>query len=221
MTLHGQHEPDLELRLEGAVRQRRVAGAQDLVASEVDSELLLQRLADVDLREHAEPFRLQGLRHTREGFLVARLQDPTDAEVGGGPGLVRNVRDLHQTTRSSRSAPAGTASGAAIATTSNAGGSSRWRFTEHWSTARRTASRYFSGKVPGSSISIRIRDVSLRSGSHSGVTAEPEALRIEAPAAGRNGARRSRRTCRSTRGRGRTATGPSRARRISPAGRSG
>ena len=52
-------------------------------------------------------------------------------------------------------------------TTSNLGGSLRWRLTEHWSIARRRASRYFSGEPAGIATSIRIRTTRLTSSSHS------------------------------------------------------
>lgn len=40
----------------------------------------------------------------------------------------------------------------ATATTSNCGGSTKWRLTVHWSIARSSASRYFSGNAGGSTI---------------------------------------------------------------------
>jgi hypothetical protein len=45
------------------VGKRRVAGTQDPVGPEVEIELLLQRLPDVDLRQHAEALLLQQLDH--------------------------------------------------------------------------------------------------------------------------------------------------------------
>ncbi len=50
----GQEQPDARLRLQRAVGQGRVAGAQDPVGPEVDAQLFAQRGLDVNLSQDAE-----------------------------------------------------------------------------------------------------------------------------------------------------------------------
>lgn len=52
----GQHRADLVLGLERLLGVRGVAGAEDAVFPEVDSELLVEGLPDVDIGQDAEPF---------------------------------------------------------------------------------------------------------------------------------------------------------------------
>lgn len=63
----------------------------------------------------------------------------------------------------------------AAVTTSKRGGARMWRLTVHWSTERIRASRYFSGKPSGSSISRRTSARRFDSGSFSVVRARPRA----------------------------------------------
>ena len=63
-----------ELDRERLVRERRVARAQDLVAPNVDAELLLKRALNVDLGEHAEAFGLERFGDTLERLVVAGLE---------------------------------------------------------------------------------------------------------------------------------------------------
>ena len=73
-TLHGQHEPDLEFRLQRLVRERRVARAKNHVLPKILIELLLQRLLHVDRRQHAEAFLLERRGHTFDRLSVIHIQ---------------------------------------------------------------------------------------------------------------------------------------------------
>ena len=64
----GQQQTDVRLRRERAVRQWRIAGAQDAVGAAVDAEFGLHRRLDVDLGEDAEALGLEGLGHLGHGL---------------------------------------------------------------------------------------------------------------------------------------------------------
>jgi hypothetical protein len=64
--------------------QRRVAGAEDLVAGEVHVELLPEGGPDVDLREDAESLPLEEFAHPDVGLLVGERR--VDAEAEGDAG---------------------------------------------------------------------------------------------------------------------------------------
>jgi hypothetical protein len=75
-------------RLQGLVRQWRVAGAQDAVGRHVDAELLLHGVLHVDVAQHAEAFGLQsgdglgqGLSNDRPVSVVVK---PYMVFLGGG-----------------------------------------------------------------------------------------------------------------------------------------
>ena len=56
-----KHRADLILGLQCVISERRVARAEDLVVAEIDTELLVQRLLDVDLGDDGEALPLQRL----------------------------------------------------------------------------------------------------------------------------------------------------------------
>ena len=64
------------------MRERRIAGSEDLVAAELDAELGAQRVSNVDLREHTEPLGLERLGQLREhSFVVEDRRQPADHVV--------------------------------------------------------------------------------------------------------------------------------------------
>ena len=67
----GQQESDFQLRVQRAIRQGRVARAEDHVLAEVAIELLLERLLHIDGREHAEALRFRRRRRVFHGTLIA------------------------------------------------------------------------------------------------------------------------------------------------------
>ncbi len=65
---------DVELGLQRAMGERRIARSEDLVAPELDAELGLEGVADIDLGQNAEPLGLECVHDLRERCLVARGQ---------------------------------------------------------------------------------------------------------------------------------------------------
>jgi hypothetical protein len=63
-------QPDLELRMQRAIRERRVARAQDDVFAKLTAEFLLQRLLHVDRCQDAETLCLQRLDGALDGLVV-------------------------------------------------------------------------------------------------------------------------------------------------------
>jgi hypothetical protein len=55
-----EHDADLVLGLQRAVGELRVARTEDTIGSPLDAEFRLERRADVDVGQNAEPFLLQG-----------------------------------------------------------------------------------------------------------------------------------------------------------------
>lgn len=62
-----QHHANLGVRAECLVRELRVAGAQDCVASEIDTELIAKCLVNIDTCEHAEALGFQSFGHPVNG----------------------------------------------------------------------------------------------------------------------------------------------------------
>src|ERR1039458_8939677 len=94
----GEQNAELGLGLQRAVRELRVAGAEDQIRVAVDVELLLQRCLHVDLAQHAESL-------ARE-----LLPDPGDriceAERGGRAQGVADINVGHASSNSLRFAVA-------------------------------------------------------------------------------------------------------------------
>lgn len=73
----GKQEPDLELRVQRTIRQRRIAGTQDDVLAKRPIELPAQGFLHVDGSQHAEPFGLEGFACARDRrFVGYRQSDP-------------------------------------------------------------------------------------------------------------------------------------------------
>src|SRR5579859_2215452 len=69
-----EQEPYARLGGEGLKGERRIARAEDPVASKVDAELGLERLLEIDLRDDSKPFALQGLRQPRQYLVEPNLE---------------------------------------------------------------------------------------------------------------------------------------------------
>ena len=74
-----EQQADVELGSERLVGQRRVAGAEDHVRPELDTQLLPHRGRDVDLGEHTEALGRQLLLHPCYGLGIGK------PDAGGDP----------------------------------------------------------------------------------------------------------------------------------------
>src|ERR1019366_2892100 len=72
---------DVEGDRQRPVSERRVAGAQDLVAPEVHAELVLQRLREVDLGQRTEALALECVGQSFQHLVVARREVPLQGGV--------------------------------------------------------------------------------------------------------------------------------------------
>ena len=76
--------------LERAVRERRIAGAQDHIRAEVGVQLLFHRLSDVDLGEHTEALLLERGPGAFDGLIIRRGNRGSEA-IGASWGLVSHL----------------------------------------------------------------------------------------------------------------------------------
>src|SRR5579859_6202252 len=82
-----QQQADAEIGAKGAVRQGRVARAENDVRSEVDVQLGFHGLLDVDLGQHAKALFLEGRAGALESLVVR--QSDGDAEAVAANGRLR------------------------------------------------------------------------------------------------------------------------------------
>ena len=75
----GQEQPNLELGVERAVGERRIAGTQNDVFAERAIQLFLQRLPDVNRREYAEALVLERVCRSSHGGAVRKRNGDLDA----------------------------------------------------------------------------------------------------------------------------------------------
>jgi hypothetical protein len=74
---------DAGVDLQRAVGELGVAGAEDDLGVDVDAELVLQRLADVDLGEDPEALFLEGVLHVGDDVVVGGVELDAAGEVHG------------------------------------------------------------------------------------------------------------------------------------------
>lgn len=91
----GQHRSDLVLHLECPPGQMRIAGTEDRVGPEVDTQLVLHRRAHIDGRNDAETFRRQSLSDMRDRRVKRHVDRFADVVIHllESRGTIFNVSD--------------------------------------------------------------------------------------------------------------------------------
>ena len=75
----GKEQSDVDLLLQSLVCERRIAGAEDHIVAEINTELLFQFLLYVDFREHAEAFLFERGPRFFDSLLVRNINCLTES----------------------------------------------------------------------------------------------------------------------------------------------